>query len=103
MVKKRGAVCLIGSFDTKSEDLQFLLEELKDMGFDGVQNFPTVGLMDGQFRKNLEETGISFQLEIDMIALAREMDMLTCPYVFTPGEYRTPRGGAGNRRQDPGV
>ncbi len=66
--------------------MRVFLRELKDMGFDGVQNFPTVGLMDGQFRKNLEETGISFQLEIDMIALAHEMDMLTCPYVFSPGE-----------------
>lgn len=62
--------------------MKVFLRELKDMGFDGVQNFPTVGLMDGRFRKNLEETGISFNLEIEMIATAHEMDMLTCPYVF---------------------
>lgn len=66
--------------------MKVFLKELKDMGFDGVQNFPTVGLMDGMFRKNLEETGISFTLEIEMIGLAHDMDMLTCPYVFNPGE-----------------
>lgn len=59
-----------------------LLQELKELGFAGVQNFPTVGLIDGNFRKNLEETGMSFQLEIDMIREAHEMDMLTTPYAF---------------------
>lgn len=58
------------------------LRELREMGFDGVQNFPTVGLIDGVFRQNLEETGMSYDLEVEMIRLAREMDMLTCPYVF---------------------
>ena len=58
------------------------LRELKAMGFDGVQNFPTVGLIDGTFRQNLEETEMSFQKEIDMVRMAREMDFLTCPYVF---------------------
>ncbi len=58
------------------------LRELKEMGFDGVQNFPTVGLIDGTFRQNLEETAMSYQKEIDMIRLASEMDVLTCPYVF---------------------
>ncbi len=58
------------------------LRKLKAMGFDGVQNFPTVGLIDGTFRKNLEETEMSFQKEIDMVRMAREMDFLTCPYVF---------------------
>ena len=62
--------------------MRVFLPELKAMGFDGVQNFPTVGLIDGQFRQILEETGMSIQLEIDMIAKARELDMLTCPYVF---------------------
>jgi predicted TIM-barrel enzyme len=52
------------------------------MGFDGVQNFPTVGLIDGQFRRILEETGMSIQLEVEMIATAHELGMLTCPYVF---------------------
>lgn len=60
------------------------LKKLKDMGFDGVQNFPTVGLIDGVFRQNLEETGMSYDLEVEMIAHAHELDMLTCPYVFTP-------------------
>ncbi len=60
------------------------LKELKEMGFDGVQNFPTVGLIDGVFRQNLEETGMGYDLEVDMIRQAHELDMLTCPYVFTP-------------------
>ncbi|MBI1878040.1 MAG: phosphoenolpyruvate hydrolase family protein [Chloroflexi bacterium] len=65
-----------------------LLRELKAMGFDGVQNFPTVGLFDGVFRANLEETGMGYGLEVELIRLARELDMLTCPYVFTPEEAR---------------
>jgi predicted TIM-barrel enzyme len=56
---------------------------LKDMGFSGVQNFPTVGLIDGNFRANLEETGMSFQLEVEMIARAHDEDLLTTPYVFS--------------------
>ena len=51
-----------------------------------MQNFPTVGLIDGQFRQNLEETGMSYQLEVDMVKAANEMDMLTTPYVFNPEE-----------------
>ena len=62
--------------------MRVFLPELKEMGFDGVQNFPTVGLIDGQFRQILEETGMSIQLEVDMIATAHELGMLTCPYVF---------------------
>jgi predicted TIM-barrel enzyme len=58
------------------------LEELARIGFAGVQNFPTVGLMDGKFRQNLEETGMGFDLEIDMIAEAHRRDLLTSPYVF---------------------
>ncbi|MXQ53176.1 phosphoenolpyruvate hydrolase family protein [Shimazuella alba] len=58
------------------------LRQLKEMGFDGVQNFPTVGLIDGVFRQNLEETGMGFDLEVEMIRQAHELDMLTCPYVF---------------------
>jgi len=58
------------------------LDELKRIGFSGVQNFPTVGLIDGTFRQGLEETGMGFGLEIDMIRLARERDLLTAPYVF---------------------
>jgi predicted TIM-barrel enzyme len=58
------------------------LDSLKSMGFAGVQNFPTVGLFDGSFRVNLEETGMGFDLEVEMIRLAAERDLLTCPYVF---------------------
>lgn len=60
------------------------LDQLKTMGFSGVQNFPTVGLIDGVFRINLEETGMSYSLEVDMIAKAHAKDMLTTPYVFCP-------------------
>lgn len=66
---------------------QFLCQ-LKEMGFAGVQNFPTVGLYDGNFRQNLEETGMGFDLEVEMIRLAHSFDMLTAPYVFTPEEAR---------------
>ena len=62
------------------------LDELKRIGFAGVQNFPTVGLIDGTFRANLEETGMSYGLEVDMIRLARERDLLTTPYVFNEDE-----------------
>lgn len=59
------------------------LDQVKAAGFSGVQNFPTVGLIDGTFRANLEETGMSYGLEVDMIASARAKDMLTTPYVFS--------------------
>ncbi|HYG89167.1 MAG TPA: phosphoenolpyruvate hydrolase family protein [Azospirillum sp.] len=62
------------------------LRQLADLGFSGVQNFPTVGLIDGTFRANLEETGMGYGLEVDMIRAAREMDLLTTPYVFSEGE-----------------
>jgi predicted TIM-barrel enzyme len=62
--------------------MRVFLPQLRDLGFDGVQNFPTVGLIDGSFREQLEETGMGIQLEIDMIAQAHELGMLTCPYVF---------------------
>jgi predicted TIM-barrel enzyme len=62
------------------------LDEVKSIGFSGIQNFPTVGLIDGTFRANLEETGMSYSQEIDLIALAHSKDMLTTPYVFNPGE-----------------
>lgn len=58
------------------------LNKLKEMGFDGIQNFPTVGVIDGNFRQSLEETGMSYQKEVEMVRLAHEMEMLTCPYVF---------------------
>lgn len=59
------------------------LRQLKDIGFAGVQNFPTVGLCDGIFRQNLEETGMGYDLEVDMIAAAHKLDMVTTPYVFS--------------------
>lgn len=59
------------------------LDNLKSLGFSGVQNFPTVGLIDGNFRANLEETGLGYDLEVDMIRLANEKDMLTTPYIFS--------------------
>src|SRR2546421_7315867 len=65
------------------------LRQLKEIGFTGVQNFPTVGLIDGVFRQNLEETGMGFELEIEMIRAARELDLLTCPYVFDPDQARS--------------
>jgi predicted TIM-barrel enzyme len=64
------------------------LDQLKAMGFSGVQNFPTVGLIDGTFRANLEETGMSYELEVDMIAQARAKDLLTTPYVFCEDDAR---------------
>jgi predicted TIM-barrel enzyme len=63
--------------------MDHFLDDLKRMGFSGVQNFPTVGLIDGTFRANLEETGMSYGLEVDMIAAAHAKDMLTTPYVFS--------------------
>jgi predicted TIM-barrel enzyme len=66
--------------------MQVFLREIKATGFSGVQNFPTVGLIDGLFRQNLEETGMSFSMEVEMIGTAHELDLLTTPYVFTPAE-----------------
>ncbi len=64
------------------------LQELKTLGFAGIQNFPTVGLFEGRIRDTLEETGMSYQLEVDITAMAHELDMLTTPYAFTPDEAR---------------
>jgi predicted TIM-barrel enzyme len=64
------------------------LRELRDMGFAGIQNFPTVGLFDGVIRTNLEETGMGYGLEVECVALAHEMDLLTTPYVFNVEEAR---------------
>lgn len=64
------------------------LKELKNMGFAGIQNFPTVGLIDGVFRANLEETGMSYQLEVECISAARSLNMLTTPYVFNGHEAK---------------
>ena len=62
------------------------LRRLIDLGFSGVQNFPTVGLIDGTFRANLEETGMGYGLEVELIARARALDLLTTPYVFSEAE-----------------
>jgi predicted TIM-barrel enzyme len=67
-------------------DMDAFLDQLKALGFSGVQNFPTVGIIDGVFRANLEETGMSYALEIDMIAKAHDKDMLTTPYVFSEAQ-----------------
>jgi predicted TIM-barrel enzyme len=64
------------------------LAELKAMGFAGVQNFPTIGLFDGPIRQSFEETGMGYGLEVEMIAAARGLDLLTTPYVFNPDEAR---------------
>jgi predicted TIM-barrel enzyme len=66
----------------------YFLDQLKAMGFSGIQNFPTVGLIDGTFRANLEETGMGFGLEVDVVRLARTKDLLTTPYVFNEYEAR---------------
>ncbi len=68
--------------------MPYFLRQLKDLGFAGVQNFPTVGLFDGTFRQNLEETGMGFDLEVEMIRMAHELELLTAPYVFNPDEAR---------------
>jgi len=68
--------------------MPYFLRQLKELGFAGVQNFPTVGLFDGTFRQNLEETGMGFALEVEMIHQAHELDLLTAPYVFNPDEAR---------------
>jgi predicted TIM-barrel enzyme len=67
---------------------ELFLSELKELGFSGIQNFPTVGIIDGVFRANLEETGMSYQLEVDCIRAARALGLLTTPYVFNPAEAR---------------
>lgn len=68
--------------------MPYFLKQIKEIGFAGVQNFPTVGLIDGVFRANLEETGMSYGLEVDMIRMAHELDLLTSPYVFDPDQAR---------------
>ncbi len=68
--------------------MKLFLREIQATGFSGVQNFPTVGLMDGVFRQNLEETNMGFGLEVDMIRTAHELGLLTCPYVFNEEEAK---------------
>src|SRR5438067_4646307 len=68
--------------------MKLFLREIQAAGFSGVQNFPTVGLIDGTFRQGLEETGMGFDLEVEMIRQARQLGLLTCPYVFTEYEAK---------------
>src|SRR5262245_7206419 len=68
--------------------MKLFLRDVRAHGFSGVQNFPTVGLFDGIFRQNLEETDMGYGLEVDMIRQAGELGLLTCPYVFNPDEAR---------------
>jgi predicted TIM-barrel enzyme len=77
-------VCATDPFRIMSQ----FLRQVREAGFSGVQNFPTVGLVDGQFRLGLEETGMGYDREVDMIAQARAMDLLTCPYVHNEDEAR---------------
>jgi predicted TIM-barrel enzyme len=72
--------------------MDVFLDEVKRIGFAGVQNFPTVGLIDGVFRANLEETGMGYGLEVDMVALANAKDLLTTPYVFSQDDARRMAG-----------
>jgi predicted TIM-barrel enzyme len=75
--------------------MSYFLKQIKDIGFSGVQNFPTVGLFDGIMRQNLEATGMGYDKEVDMIATAHQMDLFTSPYVFNPDEARAmTRAGA---------
>lgn len=76
-------------------NFDYFLDQLSAVGFSGIQNFPTVGLIDGTFRANLEETGMGYGLEIDLVARARRKDMLTTPYVFnTDNAKEMTRAGA---------
>jgi predicted TIM-barrel enzyme len=77
-------VCATDPFRSMSRFLQ----EVREAGFAGVQNFPTVGLIDGVFRQGLEETGMGYDKEVSMIALANRIGLLTCPYVHNPDEAR---------------
>lgn len=83
IVKKTPVLAGVNGTDP-FRDMDIFLGQLKAQGFNGVQNFPTVGLIDGKFRANLEETGMGYGLEVEMIHKAHELDLVTCPYVFDP-------------------
>jgi predicted TIM-barrel enzyme len=87
VVKKTPVLAGINGTDPFTNWDSFL-RRIKDEGFAGVQNFPTVGLIDGVFRANLEETGMGYALEVDAVEKARNMDLLTTPYVFNPDDAR---------------
>ena len=79
---------VLAGFAEQRKNSFLAVKQLKDQGFNGVQNFPTVGLIDGKFRANLEETGMGYGLEVDMIREAHKLDLLTCPYVFDPDQAK---------------
>ena len=87
VVKKTPVIAGVCASDP-GRDMGRFLRRLKDLGFAGVQNFPTVGLIDGSFRQNLEETGMGYDTEVEMVRLAHEMDLVTTPYVFNPEEAK---------------
>jgi len=87
VVKRTPVLAGVCGTDPFRQMPQFL-KQIKEIGFSGVQNFPTVGLIDGNFRQNLEETGMGYQLEVEMIRLARQMELFTSPYAFNPAEAR---------------
>lgn len=87
IVKKTPVLAGVNGTDP-FRDQEIFLKQLKAQGFNGVQNFPTVGLIDGKFRANLEETGMGYGLEVEMIRKAHELDMVTCPYVFDPEQAK---------------
>ncbi|MDL2210168.1 phosphoenolpyruvate hydrolase family protein [Desulfovibrio sp. OttesenSCG-928-O18] len=91
VVKKTPVLAGINGTDPFTNWRSFLTR-IKDEGFAGVQNFPTVGLIDGLFRANLEETGMGYALEVDAIKMARGMDLLTTPYVFNADDARAMAG-----------
>ena len=77
------------------KDMEYFLKKIKAVGYSGVQNFPTVGLFEGRMRRTFEETGMSYNLEVEMIHIAHEMDLLTTPYAFNPEEaVKMVRAGA---------
>ncbi|MGZ4731923.1 MAG: phosphoenolpyruvate hydrolase family protein [Terriglobales bacterium] len=88
VVKKTPVLAGVNGTDPFCQFDNFL-DRVAAIGFSGVQNFPTVGLIDGVFRQNLEETGMSYALEVEMIRLAHEKDLLTTPYVFEPSQAAT--------------
>lgn len=87
VVKKKPVIAGVCASDP-GRDMGRFLRQLKDLGFAGVQNFPTVGLIDGNFRQNLEETGMGYDTEVEMVRLAHQMDLVTTPYVFNPEEAK---------------
>ncbi|WP_345828908.1 phosphoenolpyruvate hydrolase family protein [Erwinia sp. HDF1-3R] len=91
VVKKTPVLAGVNGTDPFCQFDRFL-DELKALGFSGVQNFPTVGLIDGNFRANLEETGMGYGLEVEMIRLAHQKGMLTTPYIFSADDARAMTG-----------